>query len=351
MKEQHTEQIEARQDFGGRLAALRRAAGLSQQQLAEQLFVTRQAVSRWEQNRTQPDLATLQQLTAALGCGLDELVGGLDPDAAFRRRCASWQKATRLAFRLALAVQLGLFALGAVRGQMEWVLLPVILFLCGGSLHPILAMMTTSGDYTMLAGYDPDAAYDKKKLETLVRAMDLWVQMTNAGISLIAVPLAFAPGAWSFGVLIVVQVIGLLGAIGCAQYKYGRNLVTGYPGLAAKTRPGYELVKDIETQQAKPVLWWSGLFAVQFFLGFFCVGVFHIPNNSPGAVAQMATMLPGVCLGIVFLLWQTGRAKRMAANGEVWRMGKGGAALLAGAVALMALQLLAAVFMQGGGSW
>ena len=43
--------------FGPRLAGLRRAAGLTQQQLAEQLFVTRQAVSRWESGRTQPDLA------------------------------------------------------------------------------------------------------------------------------------------------------------------------------------------------------------------------------------------------------------------------------------------------------
>ncbi len=351
MSEQQQTKTEQNQDFGGRLAALRRAAGLSQQQLAGQLFVTRQAVSRWEQNRTQPDLATLQQLTEALGCSLDELVGGLDPDASFRRRCAAWQKATRFAFWLALAVQLGLFVLGAARGQLDWVLLPVLLFLCGGSLHPILAMMTSSGDYTMLAGYDPDAAYDEKKLETLVRAMDLWVQLTTAGISLIAVPLAFIPGEWSFGVLLLVQTIGLLGAIGCAQYKYGRNLVTGYPGLAAKAKPGCELAKDIQTQQAKPVLWWSGLFGAQFFLCLFCAGVFRIPNNSPGAIAQMATMLPGVCLGIVFLLCQTSRAKRMAAEGQRWKMNKSGAAMLLGAAALMVLQLLAAVFMQGGGSW
>lgn len=351
MNEQHNEQQENRQDFGGRLAGLRRAAGLSQQQMAERLFVTRQAVSRWEQNRTQPDLATLQQLAATLGCSLDELVGGLDPNAAFRRRNTSWQKATRISFWLALAVQLGLFVLGLVRGQMDWVLLPVLLFLCGGSLHPILAMMTASGDYTMLAGYDPDAAYDEKKLETLVRAMDLWVQLTNVGISLIAVPLAFVSGDWSFGVLIVTQGLGLLGAVGCAQYKYGRNLVTGYPGLAARGKPGSKLTKDIQTQQAKPVFWWSGLFAVQFFLGFFCAGVFHIPNNSPGAMVQMATMLPGVCLGIVFLLWQTGRAKQMAAEGRVWRMGRGGTALLVGAVILMILQIVSAVAMKGGGNW
>ena len=68
-------------------------------------------------------------------------------------------------------------------------------------------------------------------------------------------------------------------------------------------------------------------------------------------MAQLATMLPGVCLGVAFLLIQTGRAKRMAARGERWRMNKSGAALLLGAVALMALQLLAAAFMQGGGSW
>ena len=65
----------------------------------------------------------------------------------------------------------------------------------------------------------------------------------------------------------------------------------------------------------------------------------------------MVTMLPGVCLGIVFLLCQTSRAKRMAAEGQRWKMNKSGAAMLLGAAALMVLQLLAAVFMQGGGSW
>ena len=236
MSEQHAEQRENRQDFGGRLAALRRAAGLSQQQLAEQLFVTRQAVSRWEGNRTQPDLATLQQLTAVLGCSLDELVGGLDPDAAFRRRCASWQKTTRLAFWLALAVQLGLFVLGAVRGTMEWVLLPVLLFLCGGSLHPMLAVMISSGDYTMLAGYDPDAAYDRKKLETLVRAMDLWVQLANLGISLMAVPVGFAASGAGFVVLIISQVVGLLGDV------FSINMAgiwsPDIPGLGKRARQG-----------------------------------------------------------------------------------------------------------------
>ena len=35
-------------EFSERLMILRKQAGLSQEQLAEQVFVTRQAVSRWE---------------------------------------------------------------------------------------------------------------------------------------------------------------------------------------------------------------------------------------------------------------------------------------------------------------
>lgn len=36
--------------LGENIAALRKKAGMSQQSLAEQLFVTRQTVSKWEKN-------------------------------------------------------------------------------------------------------------------------------------------------------------------------------------------------------------------------------------------------------------------------------------------------------------
>ena len=38
---------------------LRKKAGLSQNDIAEKLFVTRQAVSRWEQGDTVPEIETL----------------------------------------------------------------------------------------------------------------------------------------------------------------------------------------------------------------------------------------------------------------------------------------------------
>ena len=42
-----------------RIAAVRKAAGLTQEQLGELLGVTRQAVSKWESGQTTPDAATI----------------------------------------------------------------------------------------------------------------------------------------------------------------------------------------------------------------------------------------------------------------------------------------------------
>ena len=45
------------------LLQLRTQKGLSQEQLAEQIFVTRQAVSRWETGETTPNTDTLMLLS------------------------------------------------------------------------------------------------------------------------------------------------------------------------------------------------------------------------------------------------------------------------------------------------
>ena len=51
----------------------RTAAGLSQEELAEQLFVTRQTLSNWETGKTYPDINSLLRLSAVFHVSLDEL--------------------------------------------------------------------------------------------------------------------------------------------------------------------------------------------------------------------------------------------------------------------------------------
>lgn len=59
-----------------RLVDRRKAAGLSQEALAAQLCVSRQAVSKWERSESSPDTDNLIALAALYGVSLDELLYG-----------------------------------------------------------------------------------------------------------------------------------------------------------------------------------------------------------------------------------------------------------------------------------
>ena len=63
------------QDTGTLLRRLRLERGWTQRQVAEQLGVSTQAVSKWELNTAQPDTDKLIPLARALGVSVDKLLG------------------------------------------------------------------------------------------------------------------------------------------------------------------------------------------------------------------------------------------------------------------------------------
>lgn len=70
---------------GRNLKQLRQRAELTQDALAEQLHVTRQAVSSWETGKTQPDIETLTALAEALHADIRELIYGPEQVRTYRR--------------------------------------------------------------------------------------------------------------------------------------------------------------------------------------------------------------------------------------------------------------------------
>ena len=61
-------------EFGENLKRVREEKGLTQQTLADQLYVTRQAVSRWEGGSRYPDLMTAKKMAQFLEVSLDDLL-------------------------------------------------------------------------------------------------------------------------------------------------------------------------------------------------------------------------------------------------------------------------------------
>ena len=61
-------------NFGEKLQKLRRGAGMSQEELARQLDVSRQAVSRWELDGTLPDAGRVVALSRIFSVSTDYLL-------------------------------------------------------------------------------------------------------------------------------------------------------------------------------------------------------------------------------------------------------------------------------------
>ena len=90
-----------------KIKAARKRAGLSQQELADQLYVSRSAVAKWESDKGLPDIENLKAIAKLFGMTLDELAGEGDevrctlrkpmqmddPEAAVRNR---WPDAVRI---------------------------------------------------------------------------------------------------------------------------------------------------------------------------------------------------------------------------------------------------------------
>lgn len=60
--------------FADKLIQLRKKAGWSQEELAEQMNVTRQSVSKWEGAQSVPDLEKILRLSELFGVSIDNLL-------------------------------------------------------------------------------------------------------------------------------------------------------------------------------------------------------------------------------------------------------------------------------------
>ena len=63
-------------EFYEKLQELRKSRGLTQEELAEALFVSRTAISKWESGRGYPSIDSLKEISRFFSVSIDELLTG-----------------------------------------------------------------------------------------------------------------------------------------------------------------------------------------------------------------------------------------------------------------------------------
>lgn len=128
--------------FGETLTYLRKSRGLSQEQLAGELDLTRQTISKWELNQSTPDLAYLVRLSDFFGVSTDYLVRGEQENRASGADDTEYETSNVMgASKQAPSVNVHrwCFYLGII--SMGVSLLGMIAFVICSALHPWGAMV------------------------------------------------------------------------------------------------------------------------------------------------------------------------------------------------------------------
>ncbi len=124
---QSSEQTNDTNDFGERLAALRKAASFTQVELAAELGISQRMVAYYESPQAAPPAALLPSIATALGVSIDELFGRnakrrlvkQDGDSRLRRRLLAIEKLDPAEKRQVLQLLDALIERGHLKRQVE----------------------------------------------------------------------------------------------------------------------------------------------------------------------------------------------------------------------------------------
>ena len=129
---------ETEMDLGEKIYALRAKNGMSQGELADKLGVSRQAVSKWENNSAVPDLDKLLKMSELFSVSLDELVKGEKSESVSKKtEEAAERKADPVSFAGGLPMRK---IMGIVLFCMAFVIALVLVLLGGGAMAIIYAV-------------------------------------------------------------------------------------------------------------------------------------------------------------------------------------------------------------------
>ncbi len=108
--------------FGGKLQLLRKQKGMSQEQLASQLTVSRQAISKWELDSSLPDIENVIQLSKLFGVSTDYLLNDEienDSDISAVKINENYMKA-EMRIKISFIIGIGIMVIGLLISFISW---------------------------------------------------------------------------------------------------------------------------------------------------------------------------------------------------------------------------------------
>lgn len=151
-------------EIGERIQTLRKEKGISQEDLANEMDVSRQAVSKWESNQAIPDVDRILQISILFGVSTDYLLKGTEPLVPKKQG-------------MSLRTQIILFsmmnAFGVVAVWIGWILChDIFIGRYVGSLPGLILIVFLNAFW--INGVRKSTVPNKEKLKYVYRMINVW---------------------------------------------------------------------------------------------------------------------------------------------------------------------------------
>ena len=213
-----------RMEIGKEIARLRKENGISQEKLAEILGVSRQAVTKWESGKTNPDTENLMALAKVFGVSIDNLC----KNESRKQPKAKIHPGGHIFAAVSVLIVTAYCIIGGISGRFSGGTLICSLILAFPMevfLHLILWGMIKSGDFSMLAGYDPKVKYNDENMKSFIAGLDFSLGFTTAGYLFMITSASLA--APEFGImplLLMAYVLSFTAMIMVMGYKFSDKI-------------------------------------------------------------------------------------------------------------------------------
>ena len=278
--------------IGKQIVYYRKKNNLSQEELADQLHVTRQAISSWERNINEPDLDSLKEMANIFHISLQEL---LEKDTIMFDE----NKQIRIAKQLYLGVFLS-FVVSEYRilttNNITASILIFTFFLMSSTITFTFINAIRSKDFTMIAGYDDSYSYNITTMSKILLTTLFQVLAFHFVINIFII-ISFSKQL-SF-LYFILYLTNFIGAIVFTNKKYQKQLYTN-PQDLAKTKKATPLI----------IFYFLSLAATIIFNVFVPFNIHNIHNNTKEAMLVLLFMTPAIITQIVLLFIGDAKIKK-----------------------------------------
>lgn len=159
-------------ELGNQIKKMRNELSLSQDELAEKIFVSRQSISNWENDKTYPDIKSLILLSEVFSVSLDTLVKGDIPEMKKKideQEFVEFQRDSKIYTALFIAVLLLPLPLARL---LDWWAFAVYLPLFGAAMYYAFRLEKYKKKYDIQTYKEIVAFTEGKNLNELEKAME-----------------------------------------------------------------------------------------------------------------------------------------------------------------------------------